>query len=292
MKTIEFQENSQLRSIGSESFASSNLEKITIPKNVEVIESRAFSFCLQLKEVVFEKESKLTTLSEGAFTWCKDLKIFDIQIDSKIESFDERCIIFSQIEKLYIPSKCEFFGRGWCFHINTLNEITISPNNPNLKYLDDNHKIILGKSDENIDKFDSIVFACRDIIEITIPSFIKTIKSFAFENCKKLKNVEFLPDSNLEVIETAAFSDTSLERITIPKKVYKMQDDAFDISANLKQYEFLGDFLLTKFHCLELCRNLIIVSFPNLHEITVDCDNYSSSSNYVFFISANAIIHN
>lgn len=222
---------------------------------------------------------------------CKYLKIVDIQTDSKIECFDELCLVFSQIEKLYIPSKCVFFGRGWCFNINTLNEIIISPDKPNLKYLDNNHKIILGKSDENIDEFDSIVLTCRDIKEIIIPSFIKTIKSFAFENCKKLVNVEFPPDSNLEVIETAAFSDTSLERITIPKKVYKMQDDVIDMSANLKQIEFLGDFLLSRFECLELCQKLIIVSFPNLHEITIDYNKYSSHSNYIILICANAIIH-
>lgn len=70
-----------------------------------------------------------------------------------------------------------------------------------------------------------------------------------------------------------------------------MQDDVIDMSANLKQIEFLGDILLSRFECLELCQNLIIVSFPNLHEITIHYNKYSSHSNYIILICANAIIH-
>lgn len=48
------------------------------------------------------------------------------------------------------------------------------------------NKFLLAKSDTNSDAFDVLV-ARRDIDDVVVPSFIKTIVSSAFGDCIKLK---------------------------------------------------------------------------------------------------------
>lgn len=63
-------------------------------------------------------------------------------------------------------------------------QVIISLNNKNYKYLDEKHEIILGKSNKSKEDFDVIVFASRNIQEAIIPSYIKRINSYAFQNSK------------------------------------------------------------------------------------------------------------
>lgn len=56
---------------------------------------------------------------------------------------------------------------------------------PNVIYYE--NKFLLAKSDTNSDAFDVLVFARRDIDDVVVPSFIKTIVSSAFGDCIKLK---------------------------------------------------------------------------------------------------------
>ena len=110
--------------------------------------------------------------------------------------------------------------KGWCCGIDKLTKITISPSNS--RFIMKENKILLGKSDENKDEFDTILYGYRDIKEISIPSNIKIISSYAFHNCTKLAKIEIPPNSNLQTIERSAFSCTDIERIFIPQKVSKI----------------------------------------------------------------------
>ena len=73
---------------------------------------------------------------------------------------------------------------------------------------DENHQIIVGKSDTNQDIFDTIIFANRDIEQVTIPNTIKYIKPNAFEYCHKLNSIEFSEDSKLTSLCNSFFSST------------------------------------------------------------------------------------
>lgn len=67
------------------------------------------------------------------------------------------------------------------------------------------NKYLIGKSDAKKDEFDILLFACRDIEKISIPSNIKTISSCAFNHCHKLAKVEIPNNSKLEKIGSKAF---------------------------------------------------------------------------------------
>ncbi|KAK8841019.1 hypothetical protein M9Y10_027856 [Tritrichomonas musculus] len=292
LKKIEFQENSELHSIGLYSFSSTNIAKITIPKSVEFIEDSAFALCHSLEDVVFEKESKLQAIPYGLFSCSRNLQKVEIPDDSSIRYIGENAFIFNIIQKFFIPSKCEYFYEGLCFNNTILSEVTVSKSNPFFKNCEENEKLILGKSDNCNENFDVIICACKDLKEVKIPSYIKSIGTFAFVNCEKLKKLDFPCDSQLEIIERCAFSECGLECLTLPRKVYSIESSAFDSCENIKQFEFLGDFLLNKFGFLKLCTKLMIASFPNLQEIIVKSDDFKSNSpDFSLFICAGAKVN-
>lgn len=89
-----------------------------------------------------------------------------------------------------------------------------------------------------------LVFACRDIESVVIPSFIKVIDPFAFESCSLLKKVDFENNSNLKAIQKFAFSHINIQSIKIPQNVRTIQEKAFSYCKKLKSVEFDENSLL------------------------------------------------
>lgn len=94
-------------------------------------------------------------------------------------------------------------------------KIDLSPQNKNLKYLDDNKTIIVGKSVLNSDDFDSLVIASRKIRSIKIPSNIKYVKTFAFDGCSVLLRLllTILKIVNWFQLNEIGFSDSVIEKV-------------------------------------------------------------------------------
>lgn len=135
------------------------------------------------------------------------------------------------------------------------------PNNNYYKNYDKG--LIIGKNDKNSQIYDVLVFAPRNIVEITIPSFIqkidsysfsfstikiikissnvKTIGASAFSNCCYLEKIEFTENSELEIINHEAFFSSSLKHILIPSNVSFIGDHAFSQCKKLKKLLFSHD---------------------------------------------------
>ena len=137
------------------------------------------------------------------------LRKIEIPLDSKLQQIEEEAFSFSEVEELYFPESLEVLGKGQFYQTERLTKIAISPLNN--RYTLKGGKYLLGKSDENNDEFDILLFASRDIEEPLIPPNIKIIASFAFHQCKNLRKVEFPVDSNLQTIGESAFSFSSIE---------------------------------------------------------------------------------
>jgi len=68
LEVVEFEAESQLVSIGSYAFGSTDIKSIVIPKSVTEILSQAFAFS-QLEVVEFEADSELKSIETEAFYW-------------------------------------------------------------------------------------------------------------------------------------------------------------------------------------------------------------------------------
>ena len=127
-----------------------------------------------VKTVKFDKNSKVTTIYQNAFSSL-------------------------YIEEIYFPDSLSELKERWCNNTSKLSEILVSKSNNKFKYIDD--KYLVGKTDINSDEFDNLLFVRRDADEISIPSSAIKICEGAFYNCEKLIKVEISPKSNLQIIQ-------------------------------------------------------------------------------------------
>lgn len=209
--SVTFSYNPEIRFIDKKSFSRCFLTKISIPPHVEILNDSVFHRCHFLKNVTFSQNSELKIISKNAFSE-------------------------SGIESLTIPSKVEKLENGWCEKVDRLKNINIMKENKCFTWYND--QFILGKSDPKSDKFDVLLFARRDIQVANIPSFIKRIGPCAFENCKQIIKLNFLPNSELEKIEFNAFKCSSIQKICIPSHVKKISKSAFELCKNLSHVTF------------------------------------------------------
>lgn len=308
--SVQFPEDSKIKSFENSSFYGCSIKSISIPRKVKFI-------------------------GESAFFLCYKLKTINLPIDSKLVTLDSNAISFSLIESLFIPSKVEELKNGWCCSTKELNEILISPQNPTFSYLDDEKKMVVAKSGK---KSYDLIFACRNIekvcirpdinricvdsfmecvhltkiefsensqleyIEdnafrncsllesISIPFRVKKIGGAVFSKCGNLQKVEFSEGSQLEKIEKGAFAWTSIQNIVIPRKTNHINRAAFLSCEQLKSAEILGDNIFIDDFCFKKCKSLLVVSIPNVHKVSLTVKIFNECSNdFSLFISSNSL---
>ena len=81
----------------------------------------------------------------------------------------------------------------------------------------------------------------HNIVEIDLPSTVKTIGEYAFYNCAKLKNVK-IPSSLVRVSECAFYGCSSLENIDLGNNIMYIKEYAFGNCTSLKTIKFTSNF--------------------------------------------------
>ena len=170
-------------------------------------------------------------IESHAFDKCNNLQTIEISNDSKLEIIQKEAFYESSIESLTIPATLIDLNEGWCSGASNLNIIKINPKNKRYSFFDE--KFIIGKTSIEQENFDVLVFCIRNIKTVTIPSFIKIIGPYAFEMCKKLKEVDISIDSKLEIIDKYAFKCSSIEKFCTPPCLKKICFSAFSLCDNL-----------------------------------------------------------
>mgnify|MGYP001125455193 CR=1 FL=1 len=90
-------------------------------------------------------------IGKNSFSDCSDLQKIEFTVDSKLLSIEKSAFSFSFLRDISIPESVENLEESWCKDLSYLTNVNLSPKNKNFKYLDDDHKIILSKSDKNED---------------------------------------------------------------------------------------------------------------------------------------------
>lgn len=210
LQIIEFEKNSQLKTIESNAFSNTSIEKFIVPSTVCQIGEDSFYGC-PIKILEFEENSQLKTLEQNLF------------LDSEIETIE-------------IPSNVIEIKEGWCCGANKLTNVTVNPQNKNfIIYQND---FLLSKSDQRSDNFDIILFARRDIENVVIPSNIKRIASYSFDSCDSIETFEFEANSNLISFGIDCFSFGSIKEIIIPSSVEIIEKGAFFSCSDLTSVTF------------------------------------------------------
>lgn len=200
-------------------FAFHDAQEVTIPNFIKHIEACAFEGC---KSIEIPEDSILETVSYKAFCG-------------------------SSIESIKFPSCLIELENGWCGGTPQLTKVQIDENNGRYLVYND---FVLEKSSKEAKNFDIISFCARNIQKVTIPSFIKHIKSYAFNVCKQIETIEFMPDSQLVTIDNSAFLASSIQNFVIPSSVTRINEYAFHYCQQLLSIEIPID---SKLQTIERC---------------------------------------
>ncbi|KAK8898405.1 hypothetical protein M9Y10_000691 [Tritrichomonas musculus] len=246
---------------------SKTIDGIKIPSFIKYFNPYSFEFTSILLEIEFTEDSQLLSIGNNAFN-------------------------FSALETIEIPRNVNKLEDGWCNSTECLVNVSISPENRNFMFLQDQNKVMVGKSNNEQDNFDVIKFACRDIKKVNIPNYIKRIDSFAFHECSYLNCVEFSDDSQLQSIGESCFTSTSIQRITLPKNIESSGSSTFSSNHLLHSFEALADVFSFGKDVFSNSSYLNLVSLPNAHKVynTKEMYQYGSENNFSFFVCSNAAI--
>lgn len=168
LKTVIFEEGSQLVSIGRVAFrCCTNLTSIIIPSTVINIDENAFYGCTSLTSIIIP--NSMTIIGESVFKGCKNLKNITILNNvTRIGDFAfEGCISLTSID---IPSSVKIIGKSAFENCSSLVNILIPSSITDIG--------------------ESVFKNCNSLTSITISSGVMRIKTSAFEGCSSLTSIE------------------------------------------------------------------------------------------------------
>lgn len=255
-----------LEKIGFNAFAGSGIEKVEIPNTVTIIDSDAFSGCINLKKVDIPKS--VTIIDTNAFYGCKNMEqvhlsdglveigddafsktnIKEIFIPKTVEKIGIRIVAYTNIERIVVDEKNREYSSYNKSNIISTKNGTIISGCKNSAIPNSIHTIgewaFTGTDIERIDLSDTKIskieeyafYDCEKLENIVLPKELVVIPAYCFYNCKNLKEVRI--GNSVTKIETLAFGNTSLSSVVIPASVKSIDLLSFGEAENLTNLLF------------------------------------------------------
>ena len=198
-----------------------NVESVKVHKYITVINSSAFYNCTNLKTIDFEEDCEIAKFDNFAFLNCTSLENFNYY--GKINMLGDG--VFDECDLLPTTSYegAEYIGVGnnpYLILSKGKGEESVKVHKDctiinSSAFLDDlNLKSVVFESDENLISICSSAFKQSGLIEITIPSSLKSLSEDAFYGCPSLKTVSFTENSQCTYIGNSVFQNcTALEEL-------------------------------------------------------------------------------
>ena len=191
-------------------FENGPYKHVVMPRSVKKMAGSLFSGCKNLTSFEFPG-TVITNISGSAFSGCISLKRFDFEhVDSIFGDAFYNCI---QLEEVTHLDHVKYIGI-WAFE----NCILLNRNRGalNLSQIDSiPHDVFKGCQSLSVVQFsDSLryigenAFAdCVSLTSVSLPASVKTLNSYAFSGCTKLRTVECVVE-NLEHVDYTTFAKT------------------------------------------------------------------------------------
>ncbi len=273
--------NGELKGIPNNAFTGcSALEKIKLPKNLEIIEKYAYANCSSLKNI--NLPNTLKVIDDAAFNKCTCLN--NIQLPSSLEKIGRLSFLESGLTEINIPQNVSEVGEDAFFKCFDLKKVDMRAsnvtklNNSTFNSCSSLKKVLLSKNLESIGE--AAFSKCNAIEELDLPKSIAYIGKEAFNCCSSLKQIK-LP--NIERIERGTFCNCyRLNNVDFPTTLCYIGDSAFENCDILKKIDLSN----TKIKqignvAFSYCTSLEEIKFPDTLEKIGQCtfSNCNSISN-------------
>ena len=140
-----------------------SLERVSLPENVERVESFAFYGCEKLQEISLPKAREL---GDSVFYGCTSLK--EVEFGETLSALGDTVFVnCSLLTEISVPQGIKTLGRELFFGCTSLASVTLPE----------------GLEEIGISAFQN----CSSLVEITIPASVTCIWNSAFLNCSRLE---------------------------------------------------------------------------------------------------------
>lgn len=272
LKTVSFDQDSEVIEIGSNAFSQSATEKVNIPQSVSKIDPSFALNTVQTFQIIVDKNNQhyksfnKMLIEKGGY--CNDTIIFasrdvaEVEIPPTVRKIGndafEHCSNLKSVQflaednlKPCIDEICDDAFRD-CLGLSEFSIPFAVKKIGNYAFNNcQNLKHIVFEMDNTVpcqleEIGDSAFAGCSNLVSIEIPSNVKTIGDSAFDNCQELSEIKFQNShdspSHLEMIGRSCFSDCrKVEQIEMPESVTKIDERAFNWCVNLKQIVFTDE---------------------------------------------------
>lgn len=253
-----------------------------IPNNIKSIGDWAFSWIESLDSIFIPKS--VTTIGEGAFAGCIDLKHIQVELGNPIYDSREKCnaIIETSTNTLVVGCKNSVvhnsvttIGEKAFSSCKSLDSITIPKSVTSiavdafkgcssLKFINVDENNYVYDSRENCNAIikrlsNTLIIGCQNTI---IPNSVTSIGDGAFSDCYSLTSIT-IPNSVTRIGNYAfAFCD-SLISVTIPNSVITIGNYAFDSCHSLQSITIPNSVEYIADEAFSWCYSLTSISFGN-----------------------------
>lgn len=259
----ETYENLPVKEIGEIAFADSNITSVTIPSTITKIGYDAFANCKQLSKVIITDIAAWCNISIPSNTYpqkiakhlyLNDEEITHLVIPEGVTTLHSQVFAYCEgLVSVSIPSTVTSIGLDsgavgiYSFQFcPNLEEINVSPYNPNYKSVDG---VLYSKDGTTLIQYPM----AKAGTQFTVPSDVTKIYAYGFYSCTNLTTINFGENSqlvsignsafwkcsalttinwdnctNLTTLYNSAFADcTSLTTVTIPASITRILPEAF-----------------------------------------------------------------
>ncbi len=252
-----------------------SLESVVLSDGVEIIEHTSFEGCTSLKQITLP--ASVQKIGYSAFKNCLQLETLEIQnkeCDIDLSSF-ANCpkLIDENGMKIIAGVLVEYTGEGGSVTIpDTVH--TLAPN--------------VFREGHDYSRRSYVNYRQEgSLYEITIPSSVKKICSWAFKGCKKLNKVTF--NDGVESIGNEAFAECELlNKIVLPSTVKTLGVEAFAECKSLTSITIPANLEAINLDVFKSCEKLanIFVEAGNKKYADIDGILYNAEKNTLVYCPA------
>ena len=181
----------------------------TVPSSIETINAYSFSYVLNLMSLVIP-DTVLTISTDGVFAnpALTSVVIGDGVTQIQIDTFRSNPVLAS----VEIGNGVTDINAGAFQTLDSLTSVTFGDNVRTIGYQ---------------------AFVGTSLVEVVLPSSVRTIEYYAFQNMRSLTSISF--GNGVETIGEFAFQGASLATLDIPASVIEIGDGAFSLNRKLRR---------------------------------------------------------
>ena len=202
--------------------------KVLIPFFITKIDDGVFSSNKNIKEVSFQKGSRLTSIGSSAFKSCASLN--SIVLPESLKQVLDYAFMGCPLTSINIPSKVKKIKMRAFSYCQDLEKVTFSPNS-SLKEIEESafsfcYSLKSLEIPESVVRVGAYAFEACGLESIIVPNNVHYLEKRVFSYCFNLKSAKISEDIS-EIPDELFLHCKNLEYIELPSKLKKIGKQAF-----------------------------------------------------------------